>query len=153
MWTFPLGVLPRACLCLECHLWGRGRVLAEEERADHIVFAPFSAVSMKCVPLEGQIQTLHVSGLGTKESVSHPQQGRLGCRRLADVRTATLCVAAHHSLGPQQCTFPEIPCFPRKIGNTSDQICRVNRGNSGERVCPSSLLHLPGLVPFYPRTT
>lgn len=102
MWTFPLGVLPQACLCLECHLWGRDRVLAEEERADHIVFAPFSAVSMKCAPLEGQIQTLHISGSGTKESVSHTQQGMPGCRRLADVRTATPYADAHYSLDPQQ---------------------------------------------------
>lgn len=114
MWTFPLGVLPRACLCLECHLWGRGRVLTEEERADHIVFAPFSAVSMKCVPLEGQIQTLHVSGLGTKESVSHPQQGRLKCRRLANVRTATLYAAAHHRLDPQQMYLSRNTLFSQK---------------------------------------
>lgn len=80
---------------LECHLWGRDRVLTEEERVEHIVFTPFSVVSMKCVPLEGQVQTHHVSGLGTKESVSHTQQGRPGCRRLVDVRTATPYADAH----------------------------------------------------------
>lgn len=152
MWTFPLASLP----LFGMPPWGKATHYRQgsdrgRKSVPTLCLLPFLLLLLlKCIPLEGQMQTPHTT---KKNLCPIPGEGGRGAGASLSTLMLTLLFRLQ-GLDPQQmCVSRNSPFPPEYLETLLIRFAGWNSANRWERV---SLIPSPpacGLVPVHPRTT